>query len=319
MVEQTKSQKFKLGLFVIVSTTLLISALYFIGNKQNIFSSTFRVTATFNDVNGLMLGNNVRFSGINVGTVKNIKMISDTAICVDLEIETDILMHLKKNVLATINSDGLVGSMVVNIIPVNKSAAPLEHGDTIVSIRKISTNEMLATLNQTNANASLLTLDLLKITNSINSGKGTFDMLISDEAMAGDLKTTIANLKMASVNAAKTINDLNGIIASVNYDESLAAVLLSDPKSASKMQNTITHLEKSSQGIDSVIRNLQNVVYEIKNGKGTLNYFIYDTETPETIDSTLHSIKESSEKLNENLEALKHNILFRRYFKNLEK
>ena len=116
-MKKSNSQKISLGLFIILSTLFLIMALYYIGNRQNLFGKTFKISAVFNNVNGLILGNNVRYSGINVGTVKNINMINDTTICVDMIIEDKFLKHLKKNVVAGISSDGLVGSMVINIAP----------------------------------------------------------------------------------------------------------------------------------------------------------------------------------------------------------
>ena len=90
-MKQSNSQKFNLGLFVIISILILVVALYFVGNRQNLFGSTFRISAVFNNVSGLQLGNNVRYSGINVGTVKNIVMISDSVICVDMIIEEKML------------------------------------------------------------------------------------------------------------------------------------------------------------------------------------------------------------------------------------
>lgn len=318
-MQQTKTQKIKLGVFVVISTVILIMALYYIGNKQNLFGNTFRITAVFKDVNGLMLGNNVRFSGINVGTVKKIEMKNDSTICVDMVIENNILPHLKNNVMASISSDGLVGSMIVNMIPKKGKSGPLNPGDTIQSYSKVSTTDMMSTLNSTNENAALLTLDLLKITNSINSGKGAFNLLISDEKMADDIKAIMLNLRLSSVNANRTIEQLNSIINQVNYDESAAAVLLSDPKSAAKLKAIIDNLENSSKGIDSVIKNLNEVVLEVKTGKGTMNHLLKDTILVTQIDSTMRNIQEGSVKLNENLEALKHNILFKRYFKKLEK
>ena len=121
-MKQSSAYKFNLGLFVIISTTILVIALYFVGNRQNLFGKTFKISAIFNNVNGLQLGNNVRYSGINVGTVKNIVMINDTTICVDMIIESSINKHIKKNAVAAIGSDGLVGSMLVNIAPGKESS-----------------------------------------------------------------------------------------------------------------------------------------------------------------------------------------------------
>lgn len=318
-MEKTNVQKLNLGLFVIMSTLILIAAIYYIGKKQNIFGNTFKISSVFSNVNGLQLGNNVRYSGINVGTVKNIVMINDTTISIEMVVENKILKHMKKNAIATIGSDGLVGSMIINIIPGRTASSPLMSGDTIESYSRISTSDMLTTLNKTNENAALLTVDLLKITEAINEGKGAIGLLINDSLMASDLKHSIRNINMVSLSASKTMDELNTIISSINYDESMAAVLLSDSIYANKIKSMIGNLEKSSNEINEVITNLNEVVLEVKNGEGTLNYIVNDTTLVNNIDETMKNLKEGSILLNEDLEALQHSFPLKKYFKKLEK
>ncbi|MFZ2283847.1 MAG: MlaD family protein [Lutibacter sp.] len=318
-MKTSNTQKFNLGLFIFITTIIFVIALYLIGNKQNLFGNTFRVSAVFNNVNGLILGNNVRYSGINIGTVKNIVMLNDSTICVDMAIEDKMLQHMKKNAIAAVGSDGLVGSMVINIVPGKEVSEALKPGDTIQSYNKTSTTDMLETLNTTNDNAAKLTSDLLKITETIKQGKGTIGMLIEDAEMASSVKQTVVNLRTASASASATLNELKKIITAINYDESLASVLLSDTASANKMKLIIDNIEQSSLDINAVITNLNSVVLEVKNGKGTVNYMINDTILVNNIDETMKNIKEGSVRLNENMEALKHNFLFRGYFRKLER
>ncbi|MDP3354039.1 MAG: MlaD family protein [Flavobacteriaceae bacterium] len=318
-MEKSATQKLNLGIFVVIGTLILVSVLYFIGNRQNLFGKIFKVSAVFNNVNGLQLGNNVRYSGINVGTVKGITMINDSTICVDMVIEEKILPHLKKNAVAAVGSDGLVGSMIINIVPGKELSSQLKSGDTIKSYMRITSNDMMSTLNTTNENAALLTSDLLKITEAINRGEGTFGMLLKDSILASNIYYTIKNLKTISNKTTKTIDEINKIITAINYDQSIAAVVLSDSISAKKVKSIIDNLEMSSKDINKVVSNLNDVVVNIKQGKGTLNYMVKDTVLVKNIDETVKNIKEGSVRLNENLEALKHNFFFRGYFKKLEK
>lgn len=112
---------------------------------------------------------------------------------------------------------------------------------------------------------------------------------------------------------------VNAIIEKINYDQSAAAVLLSDPKSRQQIQNVFSNLEKSSNDINKVSKNLEDYVTEIKTGKGSLNYITKDEGLKKNIDSTVVNVKEATDKLNQNMEALKHNFLFRGYFRKLEK
>ncbi|MFY8009556.1 MAG: MlaD family protein, partial [Flavobacterium sp.] len=156
-MEKTASQKIRLGLFVIIGLTLFVLTIYFIGSKQQMFGKTETLTAVFNNVAGLQLGNNVRYSGINVGTVRSIEIVNDSTINVEMQIDETILPHIKKNAVATIGSDGLVGSVIINIIPGKGESLPVQPGDVIKSNNRIRTDDMLSTLNVTNENAAQLT------------------------------------------------------------------------------------------------------------------------------------------------------------------
>ena len=317
-MEKSDAQKTRLGLFVIIGSILFFSGIYFVGNKQNLFDNTSNLKAIFKNINGLQVGNNVRYAGIDIGTVKAIEMINDTTIHVTMSIEDAMLIHIKKNAIATIGSDGLVGNMIVNIFPGKGNAQPLVKGDVLQSYGKASTEEMLKTLDITNKNAALLTSDLLKITNEINQGKGTVGVLLKDSLMSKDLKETIYNLKETTRGTAESVANLNKMILSLNQKDNVIGVL-NDRDVALKMKTIITNLEKSSVEIDKVVTNLNATVINIKDGKGALNYLSNNPELVQKIDSTMNNINKASIKLNEDLEALKHNFLFKGYFKKLEK
>ncbi|NBU81757.1 MAG: MCE family protein [Flavobacteriaceae bacterium] len=317
-MEKTTTEKIRLGLFVITGLTFFVLAIYFIGNKQQMFGKTNQLTAIFDNVGGLQLGNNVRFSGINVGTVRGIEIINDTTINVEMQIDKKIFPFIKKDAIATIGSDGLVGSVIINIIPGKGNAAQVIPGDVIKSNKRVRTDDMLNTLNTTNLNAAKLTADLLKITNDINNGKGTIGVLIRDTIMAKDLKETIHYLKITTKKTSETIDNLNNQIASLDNKNNVIGVI-KDTVVANKIKKVVDNLNKSSQEINKVVTNLNATVVNIKDGKGAINYLSNDPKLVVKIDSTMANINDASKKLNQNLEALKHNWFFRGYFKKIEK
>ncbi len=318
-MERTTSEKLRLGIFVLIGTLLLLVGAYQIGNQENLFGDTFTINAVFKNVGGLQKGNNVRYSGINIGTVNEIEMENDTAIRVTMLIQQKMRNHIKTNAIAAIGSDGLVGSMVINIVPGNGMAPLVEAGDEIQSLSKIATADMLSTLNVTNENAALLTEDLLKVTASLNKGEGTLGRLLNDTVMGNDLKQTLTNLKYMSREANTTIAELNKIIRQFDTEESVAGVLLADSISGEKMQNLIAHLENASIEIVKTAKNLDSVVGDLKDGKGAVNYLSTDTVLVDQLRNTMQNVDQGVERFNENMEALKHNFLTRRYFRKLEK
>lgn len=317
-MEKSNSQKIQLGIFVIIGTLVFLAAIYFIGNKQNMFGNTSHLKATFVNVNGLQPGNNVRYAGIDIGTVKEIEMINDTTISVHMIIDNKIMEHIKTNAIATISSDGLVGNMIINIIPGKGAAEKVENGDTIQSYSRIGTDAMLETLNVTNENAAMLTADLLKITQEITQGNGTVGLLIRDTLMAQDLKATMSYLRQTSKGTSESVANLNKLITDLNRKDNVIGTL-NDTVVANRMKKIIINLEKSSTEIDKVVTNLNATITNVKEGKGAINYLSNDPKLVKQIDSTITNINKASIKLNEDLEALKHNFLFRGYFKKLEK
>lgn len=317
---KSTSQRIRVGIFVFLGTIILVSALYFIGSRQHIFTKNIQLYSVFANVNGLQLGNNVRYSGINVGTVTKIEMQEVGKITIEMTVEEKSAVFIKKDAIASISSDGLVGSMVVNIMPgKDQMKATVVSGDTIQSYSRIGADDMLSTLNTTNENAALLTSDLLKITNKILEGKGTLGALIGDTLLARDIRQTMVELRKTSKGTSAAVSQINGIIAKVNYDQSAAAVLLSDTVSANQIRDVFTNLEKSSEDINAITQNLDAYLTEIKDGQGALNYLTQDELFVKDLDSTMNQIKQASEKLNQNMEALQHNFLFRGYFRKLER
>lgn len=320
-MKNTNSQKLRLGLFVIIGTVLFIVGVYLIGQRQNMFKKTFTISAFFQNVNGLQNGNNVRYSGIDIGTVKDITMINDSTIKVEMALDEKVITHLKKDAIATIGSDGLVGNMILNIVPGNGTASVISNGDIIESYSKIGADDILSTLSVSSENAAILTSDLLKITTAMIKGKGTVGLLLNDTIMAKDLKQSVTNLKIASRSATSTINELNTIISTLKTNnETVLGMLMNDTISGMKLKNIIDNLETSSIEVESVLSSINTAVADFNSSDdGAYNYILKDTSLVNSLKSTLKNINEGTEKFNQNMEALKHNFLTRGYFRKLER
>ena len=313
-MEKTRSQKIRLGIFVISGLLIFITAIYFIGDKQKMFGQTNHLKAVFNNVNGLQLGNNVRYSGVNAGTIRAINMINDTVIEVDMLIDKDIFYHIKKDAIAIIGSDGLVGNMIINIIPGKGNKPVVEPGDEIHTVKRVQTDDLLSTLDITNKNAATLTADLLKITKEIIDGQGTMSLLLNDSIISEDLKQTMHYLKLTTKGSSESVTKLSNLLSSLENKNNVVGVL-KDTAVANNIKKIVSNLDKSSEQIDKVVTNLNTTILNIKDGKGALNYLSNDPKLVRKIDSTMTNINEASFRLNEDLEALKHNFLFRGYFK----
>lgn len=319
-MDNTKSQKIKLGLFVIIGTILFVAAVYFIGQRQNMFSKTFTISSYFQNINGLQKGNNVRYSGIVIGNVKDIEMLNDTAIKVEMSIAEDMIPFIKRDAIASIASDGLVGSMIVNIVPGEGVAPVIVNGDVIKSQGKVSTDDILQSLSVGTENAATLTADLLTITNKINSGEGAIGALLSDSILSNDLKQTIRSLRTASEGANQSIAALGTIVNDLKTnDSSVIGVLLNDTASGAKLKSLIVNLENSGIELEKTAGNLNNLLATVDSSNSAFNYIFKDSTLTKELESTIKNVEEGTANFNLNMEALKHNFLTRGYFRKLEK
>lgn len=197
---ETHTPKFKvrLGLFIAGGLALFVLAIFIIGRQKNLFNPVFRLTTTFYNISGLQVGNNIRFSGINVGTIDNIKIISDSTVRVDMMIRKEVQQFIKEDCEAAIGSEGIIGDRLLVITQGSSDAPMIRDGQQLISTEPIETDAIMANLNVSSWNAGVITEQLAEIMTKINSGNGTLGRLIQDSTIAENINQTIVNLKKSS-------------------------------------------------------------------------------------------------------------------------
>src|SRR5450755_1851879 len=105
-MKKNSGLRWKLGIFIVVGSALLVLGLFFIGKQKNLFVSVFPLKAVFKNVSGLKIGNNVRFGGISVGTVDGIQLVTDSTVSVNMSIKSEVRKFIKQDASAGIGSDG---------------------------------------------------------------------------------------------------------------------------------------------------------------------------------------------------------------------
>jgi phospholipid/cholesterol/gamma-HCH transport system substrate-binding protein len=190
--------KIKLGLFILTGLALLVVAVFLIGKQQNLFNPVFRLTATFQNISGLQVGNNVRFSGINVGTVDNIKIINDSTVRVDMIIEKEVQQFVKADCEVSISSEGIIGDKLLIISHGSADAGEIKDGQELSAKEPLETDAILVNLKTTSDNVAILSNQLAEIAQRINKGNGILARLIRDTTIAENFNQTIVNLKKSS-------------------------------------------------------------------------------------------------------------------------
>jgi phospholipid/cholesterol/gamma-HCH transport system substrate-binding protein len=209
-MKTTSGQKIKIGLFTFMGLLVLVLAIFFIGNRKNLFSSTFTVYGIFKNVSGLQVGNNVRLVGINVGVVQSINIVTDTSARVDLTINNNVRKFIKKDSKISIGSDGLMGDKLIVIAPGGvTSTQAVNNGDPLASVNPVDIDKIIAKLTGVINNAESLTGGLSEIVAKVNSGQGSIGRLLNNNQLAKNLEGTVKQAQTTMKNVHATTSTLN--------------------------------------------------------------------------------------------------------------
>jgi outer membrane protein OmpA-like peptidoglycan-associated protein len=129
------STAFRVGVLVVMALVFLSIGVFLIGNKDFLFSSTYRLKAEFQNVAGLNNGAAVRIGGIHQGTVKEIDLPSqpDGKVTVVMKVKSETRNIIKKDSRASIKTEGLLGDKYVEISFGSLKADPIGEDGTIAS------------------------------------------------------------------------------------------------------------------------------------------------------------------------------------------
>jgi phospholipid/cholesterol/gamma-HCH transport system substrate-binding protein len=206
MEKHTKKFKVSLGLFIIGGLVIFVIAIFIIGKQENLFDPVFKITTTFNNVSGLETGSNIRFSGITVGTVDDIRIINDTTVRVDMLIKRSVQQFIKNDCEAAIGSAGIIGDRILLITQGRDDSPVVKDGAYIRSKEPVETDAIMESMQITADNAAIISFQLADIMVNINSGKGTLGRLIQDSTIAENIDKTIINLKNSSKGLDENMN-----------------------------------------------------------------------------------------------------------------
>jgi phospholipid/cholesterol/gamma-HCH transport system substrate-binding protein len=251
-MKKESGSTWKLGSFVVIGLVLFVATIYFVGKQKNMFGSTFRIKSEFKTVSGLEVGNNVRFSGINIGTVDEIEISTDTSVMVEMLIKKQYQEFIKKNAKASIGSDGLMGDKVLTIISGSDgNRSVVKSNDIIVSKPAIEMEDVMSSVKTSIDNAAVITGQLAQFSVKMNSGDGALSKLITDKEFSNSLQNTLINLETSS-------NEFAMFTAKMNNGKGALSKLISDEEFGNTLDSTMKNLQTGTKGLSDNMEAAQN-------------------------------------------------------------
>src|SRR6202163_2980032 len=198
------SRAARLGAFIIVALTILVSGIFIIGGKQYLFTPTYRLNAQFGSVVGLDSGADVRVGGVHSGSVRSVELPTKPTDKITVRMDLDRSTHniIKQDSVASIETEGLLGNEYVAISFGSAKGAEVLDDGTISSEPPLEMSALLKkasgildTSQQALANATHATENLNSISAKIDDGKGTVGALINDKKIYTQLDQTSSGLR----------------------------------------------------------------------------------------------------------------------------
>lgn len=211
------STSIRVGMFIMAALAIFGVAIFLIGDKDFLFTRTYRIYAPFDDVAGLPNGAEVRVGGVHVGTVDSIRLPArpEEKVTVVIELKHSTQGVVRKDSVASILTEGLMGSKFVSISFGSKDAPQVKPGDSIRGVEPIDMSDLMAKANDilSSTDVAMKNIDqstenLKSITHKINSGQGTVGQLINTPKAYQQMNETLAQ---AQVGAAAFKDDMQAL------------------------------------------------------------------------------------------------------------
>jgi phospholipid/cholesterol/gamma-HCH transport system substrate-binding protein len=290
----------RLGIFIFLGTVLMVLAIFLLGSKEKLFTNTIEIKAYFSQIEGLKSGAPVRLSGYDIGSVNSVSFANDASAKVEVKmrIVNDLKHLIKFDSEASIETEGLVGKKIVAITPGSPDAAEVTDGGVIRSKTPMNIAKIIEETEAVMGYMKDLTKDFSEIFAKVNQGKGSIGKLVNDEELYRSAVNVTQSADKSMNTITKRLDEISDII--VNTSGSLKSIV---------------------GNVDTVIIDLRGLLSNVKKGEGVLGKLISDKKMADSVSAIVQNLVKISDQtriatssLAENMEALKHNWLFKSYF-----
>jgi phospholipid/cholesterol/gamma-HCH transport system substrate-binding protein len=333
-------------MFIAGGVLLFIVIIYLIGGKQNMFTSSVKITTVFTDVKGLQEGANVRFTGIDVGAVSKLEILTDSTVLVEISLDRKVTKFIKKDSRATIASQGLMGNKLVIITPGSADETSIEQGDKLPSLEPVELDDILKEIKISGERISMVSANLISITNKMERGEGIFGKIFTDTSFAYNLSRTSHNLRVLSdqVNrgegflgkllvesafsaeldsTVKYISEisqnLEGITDKINRGEGLIGQMTTDTTLTYNIYQTGQNLSDATLNMEKMTANLLQFTETMNSGQGMVNKMLVDSAFADSLDVALQNLNKTLIELQSASEAIQQSGMIRAFSRKARK
>lgn len=298
------SYKLRLGAFILTGLLLILALLAYMGSKQNLFRQTIELNGHFKKVGGLRSGNNVTFSGINIGVVKSVEIVNDTNIRVRVQVERKVAKFIKTDSKMLITSEGLMGNRMLTISSGNPDAESVKDGDYLQTESPFDIEEVLVVFQSAGNDIALVANNIKGITEQIQQGNGFAGKILSDPEFAQKMDLAVDHFKQSGENTLAFTRDINRLSSDIREGKGVLGMLSQDEVTATRLRNVIDSLEAASAHASETARNMAAFTEGISKDSPIGN-LLHDEEMGEDLKQTIRNLEGNTAEFTETMRKIR--------------
>lgn len=301
------------GAFVIGGVLLFGVGLFLIGDRRLLFTDQIAINTTFGKVTGLQVGTTERVAGLGAGEVVQIDIpsVPSQKFGVRMRLRRDLSHLVRTDSVCAIQTDGIVGSAFIQISPGTDDARPIAPGEAIRGVDPIEFADLIQEGRETFRTVSR---EFVELTNGVSATVDaltettqTVNALLVDANQ--ELKTMAATSNSAIEEVRGTLADARGIVSDARKGRGTLGRLLTDDALYQRLTGTATEAERTMSNLQATTEGVRRTVDSMTAPDSAAQQILG------TLRETVGDTREIMADISEATEALKHNFLFRGFFR----
>jgi phospholipid/cholesterol/gamma-HCH transport system substrate-binding protein len=306
--KQLKWSQLRVGITVIIASLTLAVLLFLMSGTAGLFTKRITLKSYFDNAAGLRQGAPVRLSGVDIGNVSRIRIVSDkdkqlTPVEITMKVSTKYIFGLKRDSVTSLDTAGVLGETYLDIDSSQALGPEARDGDTLATQVHPDFNQVVRASQSTLQNMDALLKRADRILAFAESGKGSLGKLIYDPTLYNRFSDTVGDFQkivnqvgsgqgslgaLISRNDAyekflATLDKMNAVIDDIQQGKGTAGKFVKDPALYDNANATIANLKKFTDDVNA--------------GKGTLGKLSKDEELAKKLDTTMTKLSELTSEL----------------------
>lgn len=219
----------KVGIFVGIGLLLSALALIMSGGEKSLFEGSYRYKVNYSQVDGLQAGSTVKIAGFRVGSVENVYFKDDGSIECVVTVLKKYTRFVRKDSIAQIGTQGVLGDKYINITVGSQNTPPLEDGSLITSEHSKELKDYLSKGDHLIDNLNKSVAHLESILSSFNREGRAEKFFKNLSATAESMSHATKDLPQASKEMQISASHIKSIMSKIDRGEGTIGAIINDP------------------------------------------------------------------------------------------